>query len=404
MKSVAVVYPDLTAKGGGEAVAMNVLEALQRDYDVTLLTLTDPEIEALCGYFGVDVDRSRLGVRRAGRLAPGINRRVGLRYYLLQNALLGRYARRHADEFDLVVSAINELGLGTDSVQYVHFPFDWNVRLDDRDEIFHPAVEPDSVYQRVCTALAGVTRENTRSSTVLANSTWTADKFERAYGTRPTVLFPPIDTRGFTDVPWSARENGFVTVGRIERSKRTVEMIETIGAVRDRGHDVHLHVVGPTADETYYRSVVELAERRPYVDLEGELSRSELTALVSTHRYGIHGKAHEHFGMAVAELAAGGAIPFVPSTGGQRGIVRNRDSLLYDTPGEAVEKIDRVLANRDLQRTLRPRPAEIERRFGRSRFQAAISRAVAESIDRTPGTGAWTPTRASRPTTAKTRP
>ncbi|WP_101297255.1 glycosyltransferase family 4 protein [Halegenticoccus soli] len=380
MGEVAVVHMDLMSKGGGEAVCMNVLEALQDDHDVTLITLTDPDIGALNEYFNTDVDD--LTVRRAGWIAPTINEAFGIRYYVLQNALLGRYARRHADEYDLLFSTINELGLESDSIQYIHFPFDWTVSLDNREHIFHPTVEEESFYERVCTRIAGVTRSDIRTNTLLANSEWTADVVEDAYGTRPRVLYPPIDTDEFSNRPLDEREDGLVTVGRIERSKRIDEMIRIVDGVRERGYDTHLHVIGPTVDEEYYAEVEALADEREYVYLEGELPRSELIERICTHKYGIHGKEYEHFGMAVAELAAGGAIPFVPSTGGQHAIVRDRDEQLYESRSDAIEKIVRVIDDPALQRNLRMNAAEIERRFGRERFKAEVTEIVEDALSR----------------------
>ena len=389
MADIAVIHMDLMSKGGGETVCMNVLEALQDDHDVTLLTLTDPDLRELNDYYNTNVDS--VEIKRAGRLAPLLHSTCGLKYYILQNALLGQYARRHADEFDLLFSTINELGLETDSIQYVHFPFDWTVSLDDRDHIFHPTVEDDSLYERVVTRVAGVNLRDIRSNTLLANSAWTADVVEDAYGTRPDVLYPPIDTREFDPRPFDDREEGFVTVGRIERSKRIREMIEVIDGVRDRGHDVHFHVIGPTVDEEYYAEVEAMAAARDYVDLEGEILRSELVERICTHRYGIHGKEYEHFGMAVAELAAGGAVPFVPGTGGQHAIVRDREELLYESPGDAVEQIDRVLSEPSLADDLRFDTDEIRRRFGRDRFQERVSTLVEAALSRSTDQGSDAP-------------
>jgi hypothetical protein len=155
---VAVVHHDLLSKGGGEAVAMTVLEALQEDYELTLVTLVKPDFRELNEFYDTSVDP--VPVRIAGRVAPWLHEQFGLTYYVLQNTLLGRYARRHAGEFDLLFSTINELGLESDSVQYVHFPFDWTVSLPNREHVFHPTVEDDSPYERLCTRVAGVDRED----------------------------------------------------------------------------------------------------------------------------------------------------------------------------------------------------------------------------------------------------
>ncbi|WP_408957601.1 glycosyltransferase family 4 protein [Natrinema sp. 74] len=389
MADIGVVHMDLTSKGGGEAVSMNVLEALEDDHDVTLLTLTEPDFDALNAYFNTAVDS--VTVRQAGRLAPAINDRYGLKYYVLQNALLGRYARRCADEFDLLVSTINELGLGPNAVQYVHFPFDWSVNLENREHIFHPTVEEDSLYERVATRLGGIDVESLTGNVLFANSEWTADAVEEAYGVRPRILHPPVDTSEFEPRPWDDREDGIVTIGRIERSKRICELIEITDGVRERGRDIHLHVVGPTVDEEYRREVKAMAADRDYVFLEGEVPRSRLVELACSHRYGIHGKQYEHFGMAVAELVAAGAVTFVPETGGQHAVVRDRPELLYGSLEEAIESISRVMDEPALQRDLRMSTTEIRRRFGRRRFKQQF-RSIVDEVLASP-----TPTPARRP-------
>ncbi len=389
MAEIGVVHMDLMSKGGGEAVSMNVLEALQDNHEVTLLTLTEPDLDELNAYFNTAVDS--VTVRRAGLLAPAMNDRYGLQYYVLQNALLGRYARRHADQFDLLVSTINELGLGPDAVQYVHFPFDWSVNLENRDHIFHPTVEEDSFYERLATRIGGVELENLRQNVVFANSEWTADAVEEAYGVRPRILHPPIDTSEFDPEPWADREDGVVTIGRIERSKRIRELIEITDGVRERGHDTHLHIVGPTVDEEYRSEIESMATDREYVFLEGEVSHSRLVELACGHRYGIHGKQYEHFGMAVAELVAAGAVTFVPETGGQHAVVRDRSELLYGSLEEAIENIASVMDDPELQRDLRMSPTEIRRRFGRRRFKQQF-RSIIDELLASPA-----PTTATRP-------
>jgi len=383
MTSVGVVHLDLTSKGGGEAVALNVLESLQADYELTLLTAAEPDVPALNDYFNTRVDPSSLSVRLAGTLAPALHDHYADGYYVLQNALLARYVRRHADEFDLLVSTINELGLPRGSIEYVHFPFDWSVSLTNRGDIFHPTLDGDSVYERLCRRVAGVDRTAVQENSVFANSEWTESAFEDAYDVRPEVLYPPVDTTEFVERRWTDRENGFVVVGRIERSKRLSDIVEVIDGVRERGHDTHLHVVGPTYDEAYRAELDAMAAARDHVFVEGELPRSELVDLMCSHRYGVHGKANEHFGMSVAELVAAGAVTFVPESGGQCAIVHDDDRLTYRTFDEAAAKIDRVLGDRSLQRELRFGRSEIERRFGRRRFRDRIAAAAAEALGET---------------------
>lgn len=380
MATVAVAHVDLMAKGGGEGVAMNAIEALQRDHDVTLVTLTDPDVSTLNDYFRTNVDGDALTVvrpRATTAVLEALEGQLGVQLYNLRNALLNRAVAGRAHAFDLVFGTDNELSVPGPLVQYVHTPRFARLVVSKRvgEDSF-----VDHAYDRLSYRVGGYDAERVASSRLLTNSDWMADVVQDAYDARPEVVHPPVDTEPFDSPRWSDREEGFVTVGRLARYKNVDDVIRIIDGVRDRGHDVHLHVVGPSYDETYRAELDAMAEERSYVELEGEVARDELVELICTHRYGIHGKRHEHFGMAVAEMAAAGALPFVPANGGQRDIVDGRASLLYHTVEDAIETVDRVLSSPDRQCDLRPDPDDIKERFGRDRFRDQVRTVVREEL------------------------
>ncbi|MFC4549766.1 MULTISPECIES: glycosyltransferase family 4 protein [Halorussus] len=375
MARIAVAHTDLMAKGGGEGVCMNVLEALQEDHEVTLLTLTPPDLTELNDYFRTDV--RDVAVDRPPLVDDFLAWLDNPRYNL-RNALLNRYVSARRDDFDLAFGTDNELSVAGPLVQYVHTPRFARLVVSKRvgEDSF-----ADHAYDRLCWRLGEFDPEEIRGSALLSNSEWMADVVQDAYDARPRVVHPPVDTRGFgeRERPFEEREDGFVTVGRIAGYKNVLEDIEIIDRVRDRGHDVHLHLVGPAYDDEYTRKVKQAATERDYVSVEGELPREEVVETICRHKYGLHGKRHEHFGMAVAELVAGGTVPFVPDNGGQREIVGS-DELTYSTVEEAVESVDRVLSDSERARELRSESAEIERRFGRERFQSEVREVVAEAL------------------------
>ena len=376
MATIGVAHTNPMAKGGGEAVCMNAIEALQADHDVDLLTLSPVDLAGLNEYFRTAVDERRVTVRRPARVHEALER-ASDPLYNLRNALLNRYVARHRAEYDLILGTDNELSVPGPLVQYVHTPRFARLVVSKRvgEDGF-----VDHLYDRLSYRIGGFDADEIRASRLLTNSNWMADIVQDAYDARPEVVHPPVDTRGFEDRPWAEREDGFVSVGRIARYKNLTGNVEIIDGVRERGHDVHLHIVGPAYDEAYYRELKALADARDYVHIEGELPREELTETINAHRYGLHGKRHEHFGMAVGELVAGGAVPFVPDNGGQRDIVGRRDELVYNTTEEAVEKIDDALSNPDLRRDLRSAAGDIEQRFGRDRFKREIRAVVADEL------------------------
>jgi glycosyltransferase involved in cell wall biosynthesis len=355
---------------------MNVLSALQDDHDLELLTLSEQSFPDLNDFYDTDVNG--VNVRQA-TVPRVLGRAAGNRLNVLRVGLLNRALRRLARRFDLVVSTYNEFSVPTRSVQYIHHPnFDRSVLPGA------PGRENRllGLYDRVCRRVSGVENEGYGSTTLLANSRWTAEQVEPLFDARPEVLYPPVDVTDFENVPWTEREPGFVTIGRLDPSKNQLRTIDIVGSLRERGHDVHLHLVGPPSDRAtdYVGRVTEAAADHEFVHLEGAVSRERLVELVSTHRYGIHGNDHEHFGMAVAELVAGGTIPFVPDGGGQREIVGERDELVYASREDAVDRIARLLSSPSLQRRIRDEQPDVARRFGRDRFRERFRSVVEDAL------------------------
>lgn len=388
MAEIAVVHHDLMVKGGGESVCMNTVEALQDDYEVTLITLTDPDINELNGYFQTDVDDLTIEVPPiAGRLLNWMKAATGFKFDLLKTALLNRYLKRHEHEYDLVVSTTNELSLDSASVQYIHLPQFDRASLPDTVGSIEESDSVYDVYDRICKVLAGFDEESIRAdhSRLLTNSQWTAEIVEAVYGERPGVVYPPVDTETFArfgDVPWSEKKDGFVTIGRIMPLKKTLRVIDIVAGVHERGHDVPLRIYGPPSDEEYYAKVKERVAEHGFVHLEGELRHSDDAQMrtLCRQKYYLNGTDYEAFGISVAEMVAAGAIPFVPNNGGQTEIVNERDHLVYETVDDAVEKIDRVLTDETLASQLRAELADRKSEFAYETFQSNVQTAVNETV------------------------
>lgn len=152
-------------------------------------------------------------------------------------------------------------------------------------------------------------------------------------------------------------------------------MIAVVDAIRDRGYDLHLHVVGaaPRAYRRYAERVAAAANERPYVSLERDVPRNRLEQLLCTHKYGLNMKQGEHFGMVVAEYVAAGMVAFAPASGGQQDVLGNRHDRLFDSVDEAVSLITNAMAAND--------PPELQPdRFAREQFQTSLRRYVNESL------------------------
>ncbi|MFA1611678.1 glycosyltransferase family 4 protein [Halobellus rubicundus] len=374
MARVAVLHNTLDLQGGADVVCLSTCAALQDDHDVTLYTLSTTDPAALAERFDIGLDPAGLSVRspRGGSTAaralsaatPVFGPQLPFRTVLVRAIF-----EREADRYDLAVSTANEVSLSLPSVQYVHYPQFRGHRSGEADG------DGDAGrLNRLWSRLAAPTDGDLKSTTLLANSAWTAGVVERRYGVEPTVVHPPVaPIEGGR--PWQERENGIVVVGRLAPDKRILDAVEIVDGLRDRGHDVHLHVVGaaPPAYRQYVRRVESAAGERSYVAVETDVPRSRIEELLRTHRYGLNCKPDEHFGLSVAEYVAGGMIAFAPDGGGQRDVLDGRDDRLFAGTSEAID-----LVSAAIEEGHRPRLATD--RFAPERFRDALGSAVERAL------------------------
>ncbi|WP_134668484.1 glycosyltransferase [Halorussus marinus] len=368
MARLAVVHNTLDLRSGADAVCLHVCEALQEVHDVTLFTLSHPPLAGLNRLFDTDAAvpvRTPPGDRLLGRAFATAADRAGP-LLAVRSVLLDRFFRRHADGYDAAVSTANEFAPPIPSVQYVHYPQFNGRAVGDED-----APRLDALWSR----LAGVGGGRLPGdATLVANSSWTADVVAERYDRRPAVVHPPVDPiTGGAD--WADRENGVVVAGRIAPDKRTLDAIRIVDAVRERGPDLHLHVVGSAAPA--YRSYVERVERaaaaRSHVTVETDVPRGRLETLLTTHRYGLNAKPDEHFGMTVAEYVAAGMVAFAPDSGGQRDVLAGEDRRLYESAPDAAAKLSAAVESD-------ARPSLARDRFASERFHRRLRDLVAETL------------------------
>lgn len=357
--------------GGSHAVGAWIAEALKASHDVTIV-VPDPKLSVLelNAYFGTSflAEEARMEYVSMPPLLHHTQRLV-----LLKKHLLLRHCTRIAKNFDLVIYASGEADFGVRGIQYIHFPIT-SANGGSRG-IF--AV----IYEVLCRGISGYSLERVRANLTLTNSLWTAEAIRRAYDLEALVLHPPVP-EDYPSVPWESREDGFLCVGRIVREKRVDRVVSILKKVRERGWDVHLHLVGKPHDPKYWRSLARLLKTETsWVSVEGSLSRRDLVGLLVRHKFGLHGMDYEHFGIAVGEMTKAGCVVFVPSGGGQLEIV-NDERLTYSDEASAVDKICAVLSSEKLQSELRTQLARSSKEFSSAIFSESMRKIVQDFLAR----------------------
>jgi len=368
--------------GGADGLSAWILEALKRDYRLTLLTWEPVDFAALNRSFGTDLRPSEFEattvkpwVVRLAKMFP--TPAVGLR-----DLYLYMEARRWAGRFAAVITAAHEADLGPRGIQYIHFPE--ALSKESKSLSWYHSSAALRAYEAIGEHLTGFSIDRMKSNLTLANSEFTARAIREVYGIEPLVVYPPAIGE-FPEVPWDRRKEGFVCIGRISGEKRIELMIEILSAVRRAGPQVHLHVVGQLWNAGYLDSLRRLVQANaPWVHLHENISRPELVELIASHRYGIHAMNDEPFGMAVAELVTGGCVTFVHNSGGQVEIVGNDERLIYSSREDAVNKILRALRDPDYQASLRNHVASRRNLFGSERFVSRIRQVISDYLKAPP--------------------
>ncbi len=379
MKRILFAERGLDPPGGARGLAAWMIEALKHEYDLTLLTWTRPDLEAVNRFFGTDLHDSDFALELmrpwAARLAAMLPQD---RMTLLTHLYLLSCARRRAADFDAVIGTFNEADVGPRGIQYFNYP-----RFIDRPKFNsqwkHRAAAPAMrAYQAASRLVTGFSVERMRRNLTMASSDFIGGMVRELYGIETVIVYPPA-VGTFPDVPWSERKNGFVCIGRVAREKRIELVIAILAAVRQAGEEVCLHLVGTGDGSSYAASIRRLIEANAsWVDLHEDLSRAQLVELITANRYGIHGMLGEPFGMAVAELVSGGCITFVPDRGGPVEIVGNDPRLIYSSREDAVAKILRALREPEYQAALQRDVASRKDMFSSRRFVARIQEVVGD--------------------------
>jgi glycosyltransferase involved in cell wall biosynthesis len=381
MRTVLVVQPSLQPPCGGNGVGAWILQALRHDYRLTLLTWRPVDLAQVNDFFGTSLQPSDVTPLTPARCVRAPLDALPLPLLALRTSVLRRRAKRIAPRFDVVIGVQNEADFGRPGIQFVHYPARRVPPLPVDLRWYHTAGAM-ALYERCWSLIDRFDDASMRTNVTLVNSQWTGRLVSQVHGLPAQVLYPPAPGR-FDAIPWAAREDGFVCVGRLSPEKRVEDAIDIVGRVRQTRPGAHLHIVGADDHPTYPGTIRALARRAgAWVTVEGTLAAPALAALLSRHRYFIHAMRQEHFGIGVAQALRAGCIPFVFDDGGQVEIAGDEPLLRYRSSDDAAAKILAVMRDGDLQDALGARLAARGERFSPECFMARIRDVVSAATPR----------------------
>lgn len=379
---ILIAHPWM-GRGGSEATAMWALHALQDRARVTFATASPVNWDELNATYATRVSPAKVSLLHAPRL-PGVNSGTVVAFW--QRAWFERFCRTQGANFDACISAYNPIRFGQRAIQLIgDFSFDEKCRLalypTATDQVHHRPSVVRQAYLSIGEHLAGRHDEPAFApdDLVVANSQWTADRLREHFPVhRVPVLYPPSSPLG--EETTTREPLAFVSMSRITPEKEIETLFAILDRVRAAGRPVTLDLLGGIGDDGYSRRIRRLVrERREWVRTPGFLGPQEKAALFASRSFGLHACRVEAFGIAVAEMAAAGLIPFVPVEGGTREIVAD-DSLIYRSPDDAAGKILAVLDQPEVHGSLRRALRENVARFAPEHFSVRLVEIVQDFL------------------------
>ena len=371
-------------RGGSEATAMWTLQALQEKAELTFTTASPFDLESFNASYGTSVQPESVHFLPAPSL-PGIRNGATLAHW--QRAFFDRHCRRIGSRFDACISAYNPIDFGRPGLQLIgDLSFSEISRRslypNAKDRFCHRQSFLRRAYLRLGDCLRGETAPSLaeRGDCAVANSHWNARQLRALFGLEETpVLYPPSLPMRFPSRDQNREERDplrFVCLGRISPEKEIEKVIGILETVRSQGLSVSLDLIGLPDDNAYGASIVSLVDaHRDWIRMPGFLGPQEKSKIMAKAGFAIHGCRVESFGIAVAEMASAGLIPFVPGEGATREIALLPE-LIYEDANEAAEKITDLLRRPDHHEAIRKRLIAHTREFAPEAFMMNLVKLV----------------------------
>ncbi|QJE96375.1 glycosyltransferase family 4 protein [Luteolibacter luteus] len=339
---ILIAHPWM-GRGGSEATAMWALHALQDLAAITFTTASPVEWDKLNATYGTSVSPEKVTLLQAPRL-PGVA--TGTKLAFWQRAYFERFCQTLPESYDACISAYNPIRFNQPAIQLIgDFSFDEGARLELYPTASDQAHHRPSVLRRLYLsfgdqlagrAQAGIAEPD---DLVVSNSRWTAGLMATRFGIPDSPLLYPPSSSHQVEAQQPRDPLGFVCMGRIMPEKEVESIIAILDRVREAGYPATLDLAGQFGADPYSKRIARMAkDRAEWIRTPGFFGPKEKQEVFASRTYGIHGCRVEAFGIAIAEMAGAGLLPFVSAEGGVKEIV-GLEELIYSDIDDAVAKI-----------------------------------------------------------------
>ncbi len=372
--------PYLDTLGGGERYCLTVAEILKTlGYQVDIFWSGDQDLLHKAEVrFNLDLSNINL--------IPDIFSAQSDNIEMAQDSeSLTTISHHHHIHQKKIASFINKFKI-TSSYDLIFFLSDWSVPfLFSKKNILHvqvPFVTKTKLKNKLITQIKCLFLNQ-----IVCNSRFTANFASRHFGSKCSVLYPPVDVEKFD--PSLPKENHIISVGRFDNilnSKKQEVMIEAFRSIYHQHKDFSWRLIlaggslSSPEKNNYLRHLQHLAIGLPIdfiVNPEfNSLKKIFSEAKIYWHAAGfgvdesIHPESTEHFGMAPVEAMASGCVPILINRGGLGEIIDNEhEGFLWNETKELVAKTELLMSSPSLLSSMSKQSILRSANFSKEKFK-----------------------------------
>ncbi len=246
---IAVVHPKI-GLGGSEATILYMIEALKNNHQVSFVTSCDIDLHCLNNYYGTNLNNKDFQFIKS----PMFNWLAKTsKFSALRGRFIQRYCQKISSNFDLMISAYNPLDFKKKGVQFATDIAELPeiIPLGGWKKWFYKRTLLRKIYLKICDLVSKDNIDSWKNNVTFSNSYWTANLLKKRYDIDSKVIYPPVQLDFLSNLN-QKRENGFLIIGRIVPDKQFEDAVKILKKVREKGNNVHLHIIGSVGDKRYY--------------------------------------------------------------------------------------------------------------------------------------------------------
>jgi glycosyltransferase involved in cell wall biosynthesis len=333
---IAIIHHTLNSLGGGERVGVSLIKTLNEVGVVPDVYTSSPiELSYLKEFYGKKIDC---------RIYPIMP--FPVRVFGIYQRFLASFNSFTLTHYNIVINTTGiytPLFLKSLVKRYILYVYNPLVPLQPfkiKENLKYQRSLFWRIYFEPYQALIKHSISKLEDTELLAVSNFTKWRIEKYWNKPSKTVYPPVDVKTFSQAFGNKQREGVISIGRFTPEKNHLLQLE----IARHLPNLIFRLCGSAKTPYYQRWYRHVKAKAEELDLQNvefypNISFEKLVELIGESKYFLHTMFHEDFGLTTCEAIAGGCIPCVHNSGGQKEVVPS-DFLRFNDLKEAIKILD----------------------------------------------------------------